>query len=210
MRVDYAQKTRQVATKLVMAISESLGLEANYIHKALDLENGVQSLQSNCYPPCPQPDLAMGLPYHADRGHITLLTDNDFSGLQVLHNHKWVSVTSISNAFLVILADQMQIVTNGKYKGAMHRGRVNKESKRLSIASLHGPAFDTVVARSPELVERDGQARPLYSSIKFRDYFELQHRSRMDLTQELLEMIDNIHTFAKKLVKALYVFERAI
>ena len=63
-----------------------------------------------------------------------------------------------------------KIVTNGKYKSAMHRGRVNKESKRVSIASLHGPAFDTVVTPSPELVERDGQARPLHRSFKYRDY----------------------------------------
>lgn len=73
-----------------------------------------------------------------------------------------------------------QIVTNGKYKSAMHRGRVNKEAKRISLASLHGPSFETLVTPSPELVEREGKA-PLYRSIKYREYVELQHRSRMDL-----------------------------
>lgn len=71
-------------------------------------------------------------------------------------------------------------MTNGKYKSALHRGRVNKEFKRLSIASLHGPAFDAVVTPLPELVEREGHARPLYRSIVYRDYVELQHQSRMD------------------------------
>lgn len=110
--VEYSQKTRQVATVLVKAISESLGLETNHIHKALDLENGVQFLLSNYYPPCPQPELAMGLSHHTDQCLITLLTDNAVSGFQVLHKDKWVSVTSDPNAFLIILADQMEVILN--------------------------------------------------------------------------------------------------
>ncbi|XP_015875012.3 2-oxoglutarate-dependent dioxygenase 19 isoform X1 [Ziziphus jujuba] len=176
----YSKKTREIATELVEAISESLGLDPNYIYKALDLDSGVQFLLANYYPPCPQPELAMGLSHHTDQCLITILTDNDVSGLQVLHNHKWVTVTSTPKTFLVILADQMQIVTNGKYKSAMHRGRVNKEAKRISLASLHGPSFETLVTPSPVLVEREGKA-PLYRSIKYREYVELQHRSRMDL-----------------------------
>lgn len=62
----------------------------------------------------------------------------------------------------------------------MHRGRVNKEAKRISLASLHGPSFESLVTPSSELVEREGEAA-LYRSIKYRDYVELQHRTRMDL-----------------------------
>lgn len=110
--MEYSQKTRQVATVLVQAISESLGLETNHIHKALDLENGVQYLLSNYYPPCPQPELAMGLSHHTDQCLITLLIDNGVSGFQVLHKDKWVSVTFDPNAFLIILADQMEVILN--------------------------------------------------------------------------------------------------
>lgn len=107
--MEYSKKTREIAIELVKAISESLGLEPDYIYKALDLDRGVQFLLANFYPPCPQPELAMGLSHHTDQCLITILTDNDVSGLQVLHNHKWVSVTSTPNVFLVILADQMQV-----------------------------------------------------------------------------------------------------
>lgn len=105
----YSKKTREIATELVEAISESLGLDPNHIYKALDLDSGVQFLLANYYPPCPQPELAMGLSHHTDQCLITILTDNDVSGLQVLHNHKWVTVTSTPKTFLVILADQMQV-----------------------------------------------------------------------------------------------------
>lgn len=107
--LEYSERTREVATELIKAISESLGLDENYIHRTLNLERGVQFLLTNYYPPCPQPELAMGLSHHTDQCLITLLADNDVSGLQVEQDGKWVSVTSVPNAFIVILADQMQV-----------------------------------------------------------------------------------------------------
>lgn len=107
--LEYSERTREVATELIKAISESLGLDENYIHRTLNLERGVQFLLTNYYPPCPQPELAMGLSHHTDQCLITLLADNDVSGLQVEQDGKWVSVTSVPNAFFVILADQMQV-----------------------------------------------------------------------------------------------------
>uniref|UniRef100_A0A7N0T495 Uncharacterized protein n=1 Tax=Kalanchoe fedtschenkoi TaxID=63787 RepID=A0A7N0T495_KALFE len=70
---EYSSRTRHVARKLLEGISESLGLEPMYIDKALDLDKGLQLIAANYYPPCPQPELALGMTPHSDQGLLTLL-----------------------------------------------------------------------------------------------------------------------------------------
>lgn len=63
----------------------------------------------NYYPPCPQPELTYGLPTHTDANLITLLLQDDVSGLQVLRHGKWININPIANTFIVNLGDQMQV-----------------------------------------------------------------------------------------------------
>ena len=90
--------------ELLKGISESLGLEANYIEDTMNLDSGWQMIAANMYPPCPQPELAMGIPPHSDHGLLNLLLQNGVSGLQVLHNGKWINVGSTSNCQLVFVS----------------------------------------------------------------------------------------------------------
>lgn len=106
---EYCKEIHGMARKLLEAISESLGLEASYIDKAMGLDLGFQILIANLYPPCPQPELAMGLPAHSDHGLLTILLQNGVDGLQLLHKGKWVNVKIIPNSFLVNTADQLEV-----------------------------------------------------------------------------------------------------
>lgn len=90
-------------------ISKSLGLEENYIQKTLDVDVGSQMLVVNLYPPCPTPEVAIGLPPHSDYGLLTLLMQNEAPGLQVMHNGKWVRVNPLPNSFVVITGDHMEV-----------------------------------------------------------------------------------------------------
>ncbi|KAG6711029.1 hypothetical protein I3842_05G033100 [Carya illinoinensis] len=119
------------------------------------MELGLQLFISNFFPPCPQPELAMGLPPHSDPTLLTLLINNGISGLQLQRQGKWVNVNSIPNAFMVIFGDQMEIMSNGKYECAVHRATVNEKATRMSIAMLFGPALETVVGPAPELVDNE-------------------------------------------------------
>ncbi|KAK7385348.1 hypothetical protein VNO78_31064 [Psophocarpus tetragonolobus] len=83
---EYITKNREMVGELLKGISLSIGLEENYIHKRLNLDLGSQLLIVNFYPPCPKPELAMGLPAHTDHGLLTLLMENNFGGLQIQHN----------------------------------------------------------------------------------------------------------------------------
>lgn len=93
--------------RLLEAISESLGLEREYIDKVLS-EHG-QHMAINYYPPCPQPKLTYGLPSHTDPNVITVLLQGDVPGLQVLKDGKWVAVNPVPYTFIVNIGDQIQV-----------------------------------------------------------------------------------------------------
>ncbi|KAE8666783.1 putative ENTH/ANTH/VHS superfamily protein [Hibiscus syriacus] len=171
---DYCQKTRVIAGELLKGISESLGLEASYINEKIRVEcsESHQLLVANMYPPCPQPELVMGLPPHSDHGLLTILMQNGIDGLQVMHKGNWVSINPLPNSFLVNTGDHMEILTNGKYKSVVHRAVVNNKAPRVSIGTAHGPPLDTVVSPAPELV-KDGVGQA-YLGIEYRNYLELQ------------------------------------
>ncbi|MFQ6649354.1 hypothetical protein Gotur_023013 [Gossypium turneri] len=130
--LEYSKRVRLVAREIIRGISESLGLEKDYIDETLNLENGLQLIAANLYPPCPRPELAMGLPPHSDHGLLTLLIQNQIGGLQVQHKGKWVNIDPIPNSFLANIGDHIEILSNGKYRSFLHRAVVNYRDIRIS------------------------------------------------------------------------------
>ncbi|PIA51994.1 hypothetical protein AQUCO_01000104v1 [Aquilegia coerulea] len=176
--LEYCKRTRQVARELIKGISESLGLEEHYIDKAMDLESCFQILVANLYPPCPQPELAMGLPPHSDYGLLTLLIQSQNGGLQLNHNGKWVNVHASPNTIIVNIADHLEILSNGKYKSVVHRAVVNNKATRISVGIAHGPNLEKVVTPATELVDNKNNP-PLYHGIKYKEYLELQQNNQL-------------------------------
>lgn len=107
--MEYTEKLREVARKLLGGISESLGLEESLLDKDLELESGLQVFVGNYYPPCPQPQLTMGMPPHSDHGLLTLVIQNQVGGLQVQHQGKWINVNALPNSILVNTADHLEV-----------------------------------------------------------------------------------------------------
>ena len=84
-------------------------MEPCYIEKAMNFEKGLQLFVANFYPPCPEPELAMGLPPHSDHGLLSLVTQNGIGGFQLQHNGMWVNVNAVPNSLLVNLSDQIEV-----------------------------------------------------------------------------------------------------
>ncbi|KAI3879208.1 hypothetical protein MKW98_028775 [Papaver atlanticum] len=140
---EYGERSREIMKELVRVIMEGLELEEEDIEESLELNSGVQKFSANLYPPCPQPELAIGLPAHADRGLLTLLIQNDVGGLQIKNKGKWVAVNAIPNSIMVNTGDHMEIFSNGKYKGVLHRAVVNNKKTRISLVMTNGPSTET-------------------------------------------------------------------
>ncbi|CAK9174081.1 unnamed protein product [Ilex paraguariensis] len=176
---EYCERTRKVARELLRGIWKSLGLEESYVDKALNMDSGFQSFTANLYPPCPQPELAMGLPPHSDHGLLTFLIQNGVGGLQVQHNGKWVNVNAIPNSYLVNTGDHLEIFSNGKYRSVIHRAVVNNRVTRISLPIAIGPSLETSVSPASTLVESENNP-PRYVPMKYRQYLELQQGNLLD------------------------------
>lgn len=72
-------------------------------------EDGSQLMVVNCYPPCPEPDLTLGMPPHSDYGLLTLLLQDEIEGLQIQYQHNWVTVEPRPNSFVVNVGDHLEV-----------------------------------------------------------------------------------------------------
>ncbi|ONK60868.1 uncharacterized protein A4U43_C08F23550 [Asparagus officinalis] len=175
---EFCKRTRGIAWELLKGIWESLGLEENSIKEALGYDSSWQIFVGNIYPPCPQPDLAVGLPPHSDHGLLSILyQDGTVDGLEVKHDGKWVRVMPLPNSFLINTGDHTEIVTNGKYKSVLHRAVVNGTNTRMSIVAAVGPSMDAVVVPAPALVSSESPAT--FRGISFREYAERQQGNKL-------------------------------
>lgn len=114
----YAEETKHLFLVVMEAILESLGImESNQEEEdniLKQFESGSQMMVANFYPPCPQPDLTLGMPPHSDYGFLTLLLQDEVEGLQIQYQDKWVTVQPIPNAFVVNIGDHLEVLFNFK------------------------------------------------------------------------------------------------
>ncbi|XP_076927597.1 flavanone 3-dioxygenase 3-like [Bidens hawaiensis] len=169
----YAKAVNVLQKKLTEVVFESLGLNAKYLDD--DIKEGSQVMAVNCYPFCPEPDLALGMPPHTDYGTLTILNQSH-QGLEIMDRDKnWHSVPYIKGALIVQLGDQLEVISNGRYKSIPHRAILNVQTKRFSIASLHSMQLDKKVGPAPELVDEQHPAAYKEGSFtEFLDYISIK------------------------------------
>ncbi|MCH96302.1 flavonol synthase/flavanone 3-hydroxylase-like, partial [Trifolium medium] len=105
---NYAKEISSLVTRLLSLISIGLGLEEDFLLKKVGEQPRLRA-QANFYPPCSDPELTMGLQEHTDFNALTVLLQSEISGLQVNKDGKWISVPCIPNAFVINLADQIEV-----------------------------------------------------------------------------------------------------
>ncbi|KAL0411842.1 UNVERIFIED_CONTAM: protein DOWNY MILDEW RESISTANCE 6 [Sesamum latifolium] len=161
-------EVRKLGLRLQEEISRSLGLDKDCLKNILG-EQG-QHMAMNYYPACPQPELTYGLPAHTDPNSLTiLLQDLQVAGLQVLKDGKWLAIKPHPNAFVVNIGDQIQALSNGRYKSVWHRALVNADKPRLSIASFLCPC-DTASISAPK-ARTGGGERSIYRDFAYAEYY---------------------------------------
>ncbi|XP_010527892.1 PREDICTED: protein DMR6-LIKE OXYGENASE 1-like [Tarenaya hassleriana] len=179
----YAKETRHLFHMIVRAILESLdrtdaGFAAGESPENLcgggdeaveELEEGSQLVVVNCYPPCPEPELTLGMPPHSDYGFLTLLLQDDVEGLQILSGDDWLTVDPIPGSFVVNVGDHLEIFSNGRYKSVLHRVLVNSCKPRISVASLHSFPTNSTVKPWPKIVD-DRSNPPRYLGTDFTTF----------------------------------------
>ncbi|XWS73011.1 hypothetical protein CRYUN_Cryun02cG0089300 [Craigia yunnanensis] len=96
----YSVELRNLAMHLLELMAKSLRMDPNDM-KVL-FEEGFQGMRMNYYPPCPEPELAIGLNSHSDAVGLTILLHiNEMEGLQIRKNGVWLPVKPLRNAFVI-------------------------------------------------------------------------------------------------------------
>ncbi|KAJ8439166.1 hypothetical protein Cgig2_027092 [Carnegiea gigantea] len=113
----------------------------------------------------------------ADSGAMTfLLIDREVEALEVLKEDQWFKVPIIPHAIVVLVDDQIEIMSNGIVKSVEHRVKPNLEKVRISTALFHSPNVEKEVGSLKALVT-EGRP-PLYKTVKsyinlFDDHFPI-------------------------------------
>ncbi|KAF3449835.1 hypothetical protein FNV43_RR05914 [Rhamnella rubrinervis] len=173
----YSSQLKNIAHKILYLMAKALKMNPNDMKDLF--EEGWQSMRMNYYPPCPQPDLVIGLNNHSDAVGLTILLQiNDKEGLQIRKDGIWIPIKPIPNAFIVNIGDILEIVTNGIYRSIEHRAIVNADKERLSVATFYSPRLDGEIGPAPSLISKGTPA--LFKRIGVVDYFKGLFSRKLD------------------------------
>ncbi|XP_030474166.2 codeine O-demethylase-like [Syzygium oleosum] len=165
----YIKETQKLAMQLLGLISKCLDIEMNEMKELF--EDGLQTLRMTYYPPCPQPELVIGLTPHSDATGITILHQiNGVDGFQIKMDGAWTPIHILPNALVVNVGDVMEILSNGLYNSIEHRATVNSTRERISIAMFFNPKLDSEIGPIQSLTTTESPA--LFRRIKMEKYVQ--------------------------------------
>jgi isopenicillin N synthase-like dioxygenase len=172
---EYAREVEKLAFRLLELVSISLGLPGDRLTGFFNEQTSF--LRFNHYPPCPNPELALGVGRHKDGGALTVLAQDSVGGLQVSRRSdgQWIPVKPISDALIINMGNCIQVWTNDEYWSAEHRVVVNTSKERFSIPFFFFPSHEANIEPLEELISEENP--PCYKKYNWGKFFVSRNRS---------------------------------
>ncbi|XP_059289638.1 protein SRG1-like [Lycium ferocissimum] len=165
----YCKEIKSLAVIILCQLAKALRMDEKEMRDLFS--DGMQSMRMNCYPPCPEPDRAIGLSPHSDADALTILLQlNETEGLQVWKDDIWVPIKPLPNALIVNISDMMGIVSNGVYRSIEHRAIENSNEERLSVATFYNINLDSELGPAPSLIGPHNPA--IFRRVPVRKYLQ--------------------------------------
>jgi isopenicillin N synthase-like dioxygenase len=172
----YLEACTELSLKLFEGFCLGLGLPANFMRQDL-AERHTGFVRLNYFPlndPLESldiehlPEADLGIHHHTDAGALTILLQDEVSGLQVYRDGFWYDVPTIPGALVVNTGDMMQVWSNDIYRAAIHRVLAMRERERYSIPFFFNPSAECRVSPLPTLT--DDENPPRYDPIVWGDF----------------------------------------
>ncbi|KAM3340070.1 putative 2-oxoglutarate-dependent dioxygenase AOP1 [Capsicum galapagoense] len=150
-------------------VLENLGLK-DYVDEFLDLSSFLLRL-TNYKAAEGEDGNKPGIGDHTDGGFLTIISQNEVNGLQILKkNGEWIDVNISSNSFVVLSGDSFMAWTNGRLHSPLHRVTLSGDKDRYSIQLFADPKRDCIIEAPKELVDEEHPL--LFKPYDFLGYFE--------------------------------------
>ncbi len=168
--LDYLETCTHISLKLMEAFAMGAGLprhalahlfepihtgfvRLNY-YPVTDLEGGAQ--------PC-DGSTKLGIHHHTDAGALTVLLQDQMSGLQVYRDGYWHDLAPVPGALVINTGDMMQVLSNDLYQAPVHRVLAMTEGQRFSMPFFLNMAADAIIEPITTLVtpQRSARYRPI-------------------------------------------------
>ncbi|XP_057726265.1 gibberellin 2-beta-dioxygenase 6-like [Arachis stenosperma] len=145
---EYGKHLSRIATTLFESLVKSLNL--NLLEPSSYLDENTGNVRVYRYPSCSDSNnVGWGINEHTDSSVLSILSQDDqVSGLEVLKDHKWVTVKPIPNTLIVNIGDMMQALSDDMYKSVFHRVKINNTKERISICYFVFPNEDVKIESS--------------------------------------------------------------
>jgi isopenicillin N synthase-like dioxygenase len=85
----------------------------------------------------------LGSSPHTDWGLLTVILQNEISGLQFYYNENWIDVPNIPDSLIINIGDYFSLVTKGYYHSPIHRVLCPTKQDRLSFVYFYYPSYDS-------------------------------------------------------------------
>ena len=169
--VQWHQLCETISLTLLESIVQSLKLPTSSLTQHFTKGNS-SFLRLNHYPVCKAPadptedfptEGHLGIYHHTDAGAVTVLLQDEVSGLQIRHNDTWTTIDSENNSLIVNVGDLIQVWSNDRYKAPLHRVLANSKQDRFSAAFFLNP--DSATNCIPQTGEK-----PRYRSVNWDEF----------------------------------------
>jgi isopenicillin N synthase-like dioxygenase len=166
----YSVEMIDLAMRLLGFMAADLGVEQEALLDAFAGKR--QSMAIHYYPPCRHREKVMGITPHTDGLGLTLLLHvDDTPGLQIRKDGRWFPVRPLPGAFVINVADILDVLTNGAYASVEHRVIPDSERGRTTVVIFQEASVGGLVAPLPGLLEEEG-THARYKSIEIEEYIK--------------------------------------